>query len=216
MPTQLSFLVDAAALADDPALPYLVSFADVEGLEVEHHITITDPPAQEPYAAVGALGTRFVAVAPLHQFRRFAAEIAARPSCLFSAEPIERALAFSHLASLLKADAVVSPTRPAFGPQDAGLFSKPLVTVQEALAVIGAYVRQREEVPLGGSPPLVQERTEVYPLTAKVIVPNGQEWWSSCVRYAGPDRDDVLGHGEAVFKRIGRSLMRYTTLTPLY
>jgi hypothetical protein len=64
---------------------------------------------------------------------------------------VERAMAFSHLADNLHADAAVSPARTAFGPGDRGLLRcRRIVTVAEALAMIGAHVRQRDEVPLVG------------------------------------------------------------------
>lgn len=201
-------LVDAVSVGSDPELPYLLSFGLVRDLRVEQHVTIVDNPEQEPIAVLGEAGTELVSLAPLHQFKRFAAEIAARPDSRFSAEVIERALAFSFLADLTEAEAVVSPARAAFGPQNQGLLRVPaILTVPEALAVIGASVRQRNEVPLGGSPLLVQSRTEVYPLTARVIIPGGQDWWSSCVSlFTGRQQQDLLSQAEAVFKRIGQAL----------
>ncbi|MGI8521076.1 MAG: hypothetical protein ACR2MC_10845 [Actinomycetota bacterium] len=198
-------LVDAIATANDPQLAYLLSFEGVEGLELEQNVRIVEE-GERSHAHVGAEGLHRVSLSPLKPFRRFAAEIAGRPGSPLSAEIIERALAFSHLASLLHLDAIVSPARQAFGPQDAGLLRVPMLTVPEALAVVGAHVRQRDEVPLGGTPPMTQSRTEVYPLTARVIVPSGQEWWSSCVRYQGSEREEVLGLGEAVFKRLAQAL----------
>lgn len=54
---------------------------------------------------------------------------------------------------------------------------------------------------------MVQSRTEVYPLTARAILPSGQRWWSSCVRsHCGPGLEDMLGLSEAVFKRLGQAL----------
>jgi hypothetical protein len=200
-------LVDSASIGNHPELPLLLSFGEVADLQVEQHLIIVESPGQETVAVLGEAGTRFVSLAPLNQFKRLAAEIAARPRCPFSAEVIERALAFSFVADLIDADAVVSPARAAFGPQDQGLLRVPaILTVPEALAVIGAFVRQRGEVPLGGSPLMVQQRTEVYPLTARLVVPNGQDWWSSCVRVAGNQRQELLSHAEAVFKRIGQAL----------
>ncbi len=208
-PSTLALLVDAASLADDPELQYLLSFAAVEGIEVEHHVTIVEPPDDTPTAVVGAAGAHFVSLAPLAQFRRFAAEIAARPGVQCGAPVIERALAFVHISKLLKADAVVSPARSAFGPQDLGLLgTAALVSVPEALALIGGHVRQRDKVPLGGTPLLVSSRTTVYPLTARVITRNGQLWWTACVRASsahGPE-SEWLRYAEGVFKRLGQGL----------
>lgn len=201
----LFLLVDSAGAANDPELPCLLTFDGVEGLKVEQNVRIVEE-GERSYARVGAKGTQLVSLSPLKQFRRFANEIAKRPGCSLSAELIERALAFSHLGSLLNVNAVVSPAGQAFAAQDAGLLRIPLLTVPQALAVLGAHVRQMGKVPLGGSPPIVQSRTEVYPLTARVIIPNGQQWWSSCVRFQGPEQEDVLGLGEAVFKRLGQAL----------
>lgn len=200
-------LVDATSVADDPELPHLLSFSEVEGLTVEHHITFVERTGDASIAVVGREAARHISLAPFHQFREFAAEIAARPGCSLSAEVIERALVLSFLAQALGADAVVSPARSVFEPRDSGLLDIPaLVTIPEALAVIGAYVRQREEVPLGGSPLLVQQRSEVYSLTARVIIPNGQEWWSWRVRIAGPQQLNSLQLAGAVFKRLGQAL----------
>ncbi len=110
-PSTLILLVDAASLAADPELQYLLSFSGIGGINVEHHIQIIEPPDDTPAAVVGAAGAHFVSLAPLPQFRRFAAEIAARPGVNYSAAVIERALAFAHLSKSLKADAVVSPAR---------------------------------------------------------------------------------------------------------
>lgn len=203
--TTLSLLVDADSLVGDPQLAYLLSFAEVEGLEVEQNVRIVEED-DHAYAELGIEGSHRATLAPLKQFRRFAAEIAGRPGCQVGAEVIERALAFGFLATIVHADAVVTPARQAFGPQDAGIVLAPMLTVSEALAVIGAHTRQREKVPLGGIPPVTQSRTEVYPLTGRVIVRRGQEWWSSCVYYQGPYKEDVLGLGEAVFKRLGQAL----------
>jgi hypothetical protein len=207
MSNTLSFLVDAASLADDPELPYLFLFCDVEGLSIEQHIALVERPGQDSKAVLGATGTRHVSLAPLNQFKRFAVEIAARPGCQVSADVVERALAYSFLADRLNVDAVVSPGRSAFGPGDKGLLDTgALVTVAEALAMIGANVRLREDVPLGGSPFLTQDRSEAYPLTAKVIIPNGQDWWASCVQTAPSPEGDLLGYAGAVFKRVGQAL----------
>lgn len=205
MPQSLYLLVDSSAAANDSQHAYLLSFDGVEGLKVEQDVRIVEE-GEASYARVGAKGSQLVSLSPLKQFRRFAAKIAERPGCSLSPELIERALAFSHLASILKANAVVSPARQAFAPKHAGLLQVPLLTVPEALAVIGAHVRQMEKVPLGGSPPMIESRTEIYPLTARVIVPKGQEWWSSCVYYAGSEREEILGLGEAVFQRLGQAL----------
>lgn len=207
MSKTLSFLVDAASVAADPELPYLLSFGNVEGLSIEQHVALVERPGQDSKAILGATGSRHVSLAPLNQFKQFAGDIAARPGCPFSADVVERALAYSFLAERLDVDAVVSPARSAFGPDDNGLLDiDAVITVGEALAMIGANVRQREEVPLGGSPMLVQQRSEVYPLTARVILPNGQEWWSSCLQIARPDQREWLGYAEAVFKRVGQAL----------
>lgn len=207
MSNTLSFLVDAASLAADPELPHLLSFGAVEGIRIEQHVSLIERPGQDSKAILGATGARHVSLAPLNQFKRLAADIVARPSCQVSADVVERALAYSFLADRLDVDAVVSPARPAFAPADEVLLDTGgVVTVAEALAMIGANVRQREEVPLGGSPLLVQQRSKVYPLTAKVIVPNGQEWWASCVQIAPSPQGDLLGHAEAVFKRVGQAL----------
>lgn len=208
-PSTLVLLVDAASLAGDPELQYLLSFSGVGGIDVEHHIEIVEPPGDAPAAVVGAARTHFVSLSPLPQFRRFAAEIAARPGVDRGPVEIERALTLAHVGKLLNADAVVSPARAAFGPEDGGLLSvTPIISVAEALAMIGAHVRQRDRVPLGGTPLLVSSRTAVYPLTARVITRNGQNWWSACVRAPsahGP-RSEWLGYAEGVFKRVGQAL----------
>ena len=208
-PSPLVLLVDTASLAGDPELPFLLSFAGVEGITVEHHIDIVEPPQGPPHAVVGVARESFVGLTPLLQFRRFAAEISARPGVDASAAVIERALAFAHLCKLLEADAVVSPARSAFAPRDGGLLgTTPVYTVPEALAVIGAHVRQRSEVPLGGVPRLVGSRTEVYPLTARAIVPDGQEWWSACVRASSTRgrSSEWRSLTWAVFTRLGQAL----------
>jgi hypothetical protein len=200
-------LVDTVSLAKDPELPYLLSFGAVDDLQIEQHVVIKEQPKREPVAILGEAGTRLVSLAPLYDFRRFATDIASRPGCTFSATVIERAMAFSFLADLTHADAVVSPARAAFGPHDQGLLRTPtILTIPEALAMIGTFVRQRDKVWLGGSPLQSQERTEVYPLTARLIVPRGQEWWSSCVQLAGSQNRDLLGYAQAVFQRVGQAL----------
>jgi hypothetical protein len=207
MTNTLSLLVDVSSIATDPELPHLLSFGGVGDLSIEQHITLIERPGQGSEAILGAAGNSHVSLAPLNQFKRFASDIAARPGCQVSSEVVQRALAYSFLADRLKVDAVVSSARPAFGPGDEGLLGKAaLVTPGEALAMIGANVRQREVVPLGGRPLLVQQRSEVYPLTAMVIIPNGQDWWSACVHTARPEQSDLLGHAQAVFTRIGKAL----------
>ncbi|MGI8496259.1 MAG: hypothetical protein ACR2OG_01570 [Gemmatimonadaceae bacterium] len=120
---------------------------------------------------------------------------------------IERALGLSFISRPVNADAVVSPAGPALSPSDSGLLDgASLVTVPQALAMIGAHVRQRDVVPLGGIPTLVQQRTEVYPLTARLITKRGQDWWSSCVQDSAQHPDEWLGYAEAVFKRVGQAL----------
>jgi hypothetical protein len=203
----LSFLVDAASIAADPDLPYLLSFDEVEGISVEQNIVLVERPGHDSKAILRADESLHVWLAPLNQFKRFAAEIATRPTCDFTADVVERALAYSFLAARLDVDAVVSPTRPVFGAADSRLLNiGKLVTVNQALAMIGAHVRQRERVPLGGVPLMTQERTEVYPLTARVVIPRGQEWWSSCVATASSPQSDVVSHAQAVFRRAGQAL----------
>src|ERR1700737_1048424 len=205
--TTLSFLVDAASVAADPELPYLLSFNGVEGISVEQHVLLVERSGQDSKAVLRADESLHVSLAPLNQFKRFAAEIAARPSCDFTADVVERALSYAFLAARLDVDAVVSPARPIFGVADSGLLDiGKLVTVNQALAIIGAHVRQRERVPLGGVPLMTQERTEVYPLTARVVIERGQEWWSSCLAIASSPDADLVSHGEAVFKRAGQAL----------
>ena len=203
----LSLLVDAASLAGDPELPYLLSFVGVADLSVEEHVTLVERPDQTSFAIVGAAQATHVLVAPLEQFKRFAAEISARPGSPYPSDVVRRAMAYSHLAEQLKADAVVSPARAAFGPGDRGLLRcRRIVTVGEALAMIGAHVRQRDEVPLGGRPLLVQNRTEVYPLTSRLLVSSGQDWWSACVQSAAMSQSDSVTLGQAVFVRLGQAL----------
>jgi hypothetical protein len=202
----LSLLVDAASLADDPQLPFLLSFNGHGGTRIEQNVRIVREDGQASYAVVGVEGNRRVSLSPLNQYRRFAADIAARPGCQAGADVIERGLAFSYLADILKAEAVVSPIRRSISVQDAGLLRVPVFTVAESLAVVGALVRQQVEVPLGGDPSMTQQRTEVYPLTARVILIGGQEWWSSCAYFQGPLREDVLNLGGAVYKRLGQAL----------
>lgn len=207
MSGSLALLVDVASLVGDPELPYLLSFAGVEGLTIEQHVTLIERPGRASYAAMGQAQSRHLLVAPLEQFRRFATEMSARPGCPFAGEVLERAMAFSHLAGYLSADAVVSPARAAFGAGDQGfLRCKRIVTVAEALAIIGAHVRQRDEVPLGGRPLHVQRRTEVYPLTAKVILANGQAWWSAYLQSSRSQQSDPTSVGQAVFTRLGQAL----------
>lgn len=202
----LSFLVDAASVATDPELPYLLSFGEV-GISVEQNVVLVERPGQDSRAILRADGTLHVSLAPLNQFKRFAAEIATRPNCNVAADVVERALAYSFLADRLGIDAVVTSARPVFDVSDSGLLDiGSLVTVGEALAMIGANVRQRESVPLGGFPLLTQERTEVYPLTARVVIPRGQEWWSSCLAIASSAQADLVSHGQAVFRRAGQAL----------
>lgn len=203
--TTLSLLVDAISLTDDPELAYLLSFDGVEGLEIEQHVRIVDE-GERSHAELGAEGSHRATLAPLSQFRRFAAEIAGRSGCQLGPDVIERALAFGFLATIVHADAVVTPAGQIFDRQDAGIVLAPMLTVSEALAVIGAHVRQRQNVPLGGAPLMTQSRTEVYPLTGRLIVHRGQEWWSSCVYREGPDHEEVMGLGEAVFQRLGQAL----------
>jgi hypothetical protein len=203
----LFLLVDTASLTGDPELPYLLSFAGVDGLTVEEHVILVERPDRTSYAILGQARSRHVLVAPLEQFKRFAAEISARPGCPFPPDVVERAMAFSHLADNLHADAVVSPAWAAFGAGDRGLLRcRHMVTVAEALALLGAHVRQRDDVPLGGRPLLVQRRTEVYPLTAGLIVASGQDWWSACVRSAATSQSDPIALGQAVFARLGQAL----------
>lgn len=203
----LSFLVDAESVANDPDLPYLLSFNEVDGISVEQNVVIVERPGQDSKAIIGAAGNTHVWLAPLNQFNRFAQEIGSRPGCQVSTGTVQRALAYSFLAERLEVDAVVSTARPAFSQNDRGLLDlDSLVTVKEALAMIGAHVRQQERVPLGGSPLLTQERTEVYPLTARVIILRGQDWWASCVATVASPGDDLLSHAGAVFKRAGQAL----------
>jgi hypothetical protein len=203
----LSFLVDVASVAADPELPYLLSFDGVEGISVEQNVVLVERPGQESKAILRADGSLHVSLAPFNQFKRFAADIAARPNCNVKADVVERALAYSFLADRLGIDGVVTSARPVFGLSDSGLLDLgSLVTVGEALAMIGANVRQRETVPLGGFPLFTQERTEVYPLTARVVIPRGQEWWSSCLASASSPQADLVSHGQAVFRRAGQAL----------
>jgi hypothetical protein len=116
----LFLLVDAAALVGDPELPHLLSFDNVEGLSVEQHVAFVERPGQDSVAVLGPGGTHHVSFAPLHQFRRIAAGVAARPGCCFGADVIERALGFSFLARQLGADAIVSPARSASDRATAG------------------------------------------------------------------------------------------------
>jgi hypothetical protein len=202
----LSLLVDARSVADDPQLSFLLSFAGVEGLQIEQNIRIVeeDGRAHAELDPEDVEVRRRAALAPLMQFRRFAAEIAARPGSELSADVIERALAFGFLATILHADAVITPAGSAFVARDAGIVLAPMLTVSQALAVIGSHVRQREKVPLGG--PVVQSRSEVYPLTARIVIPGGEAFWSSCAYFQGPLREQVLGLGAAVYKRLGQAM----------
>jgi hypothetical protein len=200
-------LVDATSLTGDPEFAYLMSFAALEGLTLEGHVTLVHRPHQTSYAALGEAQSRHVLVAPLEHFQRVAADISARPGCPFSPHVVERALAMSHLADQLHADAVVSPARSAFCADDVSFLRRTrVITVAEALALLGAHLRQREDVPLGGRPLQVQRRTEVYPLTARLIVPSGQAWWSACVRAGATIDSNSVALGQAMFARLGQAL----------
>jgi hypothetical protein len=199
-------IVDEVSYANDPELGHLLSFGRVEGFEVEHQIKIETPPEGYAFATLGHEGTRRITIPPLAQFESFATDLAARAGCRVSQDVILRTLALSYIAERLKADAVVSPANSAFGPKSRGLLRSRVITVAEALATIGAHVRQREEVPLGGTPLIIQVRSEVYPLTAQVIIPGGQDWWSSCVSSSGAHRPHLIDYGQAVFSRIGQAL----------
>lgn len=200
-------LVDAVSLPGDPEFAYLMSFAALEGLSLEGHVTLVHRPHQTSYAVLGEAQPRHVLVAPMEHFQRLAADISARPGCLFSPNVVERTLAMSHLADHLHADAVVSPARSAFRADDLSFLRRTrVITVAEALALLGAHLRQREEVPLGGRPLQIQRRSEVYPLTARLIVPSGQAWWSACVRVGARIETTPVALGHAMFARLGQAL----------
>jgi hypothetical protein len=207
MPKQLVLLVDPATIGDHPELSHLLSFNQVEGIEVEHQISLVEEPDRNSFAVIGAEGSRRVGLPAFHQLKSFAAEITSDPASTFNTDTITRVLNLLFLAGRLEADAVVSPIRNAFDTRHRALLSGvPLWTVEEALAVIGANVRQRNDVPLGGAPLLTQRRTEVYHLIALSIVPNGQDWWSACVHGPGAAQDGWLGYAEAALSRIGQAL----------
>lgn len=199
-------LVDVDSNRDAPELAHLLSFDSVEGLRIEPHVAFTEREAQNAKAVIGPDGTHQVTIPPFYSFKQLATEISEVPGCPFTSDTVHRALTYSFLADRLNADGVVSPARAAFHSRGQGLLRSPLFNVAEALAVIGAHVRQREHVPLGGIPPIVQERTEVYRMTAKIIIPGGQEWWSSCVQSSGKCHRDLIGFGQTTFMRIGQAV----------
>lgn len=139
----MRLLVDGDSLADHPELEYLLSFEKVEGFSVDSRIAIVDRPGREPCAVIGEAGTHLVSIPPPDQTRRLAAKIASSPSCMIEPEPIARAIALDHVGSILKADLVVSAVAGKIPASDAKFFRRgKFVSVPEALAVVGTYVRE--------------------------------------------------------------------------
>jgi hypothetical protein len=60
----LSLQVDAASLSGGPGLARLPSFAGVEGLTVEQHVSLVERPDQTSYTVLGETRSRHVLVAP--------------------------------------------------------------------------------------------------------------------------------------------------------
>jgi hypothetical protein len=200
-------LVDVDSLAGDPELTHLLSFRMVNGFTIESHITLVEQPDREPHVVLGEAGTRLVSVPPPDQTKRIAAKIAAGPDCRVSRDVIERALVLQHVSLILHADMTVSPVADGVRGPEARFFERgAIVSVAEALAVIGAHVRQRNPVPLAGIPPLVQVRSEVYRMTARWIVPGGLDLWALAVNNQSSSKEQLRGYAEAVLNRVGQAL----------
>lgn len=202
----MRLLVDADSLSDNPELAHLLSFDNVEGFKIDSCITIVDGPGREPCAVIGEAGIHFVSIPPQDQTGRIAARIASAPGCDLDQQAVARAIVLHHIGSILKADLIVSPAVDRVSESDADFFRRGrFVSVPEALAVIGTNVRQRDPVPLAGAPPLVQARPSVYSMTARWIVPGGQDLWA----LAGSDRakqERLRGYAEATLDRVGQAL----------
>lgn len=194
-------VVDADAYPGNEHLDYLCAFDGVNGVRIESAIRLEER-GTESRAIIGDPATRVHALRPLGQFREFAQKMANGVQ-LFEDE-LTRAMGFAYLAEQWDADFVVSPVR--FPEADIGLLRARVITMDQALATIGAHVRQTEEVALAGTPALRQERTFVYPMTARLIVPDGQRFWEWCVAQKGARDESFLGYAEAIFKRLGQAL----------
>jgi hypothetical protein len=137
-----------------------------------------------------------------------AAHIATEAGPLIEVRDLARAMALSFVARELGVSAIVSCEQQKVAALvEHGLLDEHAsLSIGQALAMIGAYVRQRDDVILGGKPLMRQRRSEVYPLTARFAIPRGQEWWASCVRRIEHERLESLRLAEAVFKRFGQAL----------
>jgi hypothetical protein len=205
-PTTLHLLVDTSSTPDGTELQHLLSFERVDGIKTERVIEIEESSEGDSIAVVGPDRDCSVLLPRLSQYRDTVQELSERSGGKWRAEVIERVLGLVFLAEREGADGVVTAAKEVFTPSENDLLNGiRLLSVGEGLAMIGAHVRQRESVPLRGVPPLQQERTEVYPITARAIIPTGQAWWSACVhKFSG--QGDITSLAEAVFKRLGQTL----------
>jgi hypothetical protein len=206
-PTTLHLFVDTQSVPDSADLQHLLSFDCVEGIIVESTIAIEQSAGGESIAVLGLDRSRRILLPRLSQFSEIIDELSEELGNRASnANLIERTLGLAFLTKSESADGFVT------GVQEKVLkpvhnFAKTVqvLSVGQALALVGAYVRQRNSVPLCGDPPLRSDRNEVYSVTARAMVPTGQAWWVASVHQLG-GRKESLQLAEAVFERLAQAL----------
>lgn len=195
----LFLIVDADAYSEHPQLPFLCDFHGVNEVRVEADIRIEDD-ERGSRALIGDSAVH--ALRPLRQFRGFAQKVANGDAALES--DFARVMALSYLAEQRGADYVVTSVE--LPESEASLFKVRRISMDEALSVIGAHVRQHDDVALAGNPPLREPRTFVCPFTARVVVPGGQRFFEWCHSQGSMRGESFTGYAEAVFKRLGQAL----------
>lgn len=199
-------LIDWESFPGSWKLTYLLTFERVSGFTVENRFSFVEQEGGNSYAEIGEGGKRFVAIPPPDQTTRIAEKISSDRASSIDRQEIERALNLVKIAAILHADLLVPPVAGRIPPQYAGFFTKArLVSVSEALSVVGAHVRQRDPVPLAGNPALQQARAEVYAMTGRSLVPGGAGLWKLASRREN-GREDLQDYVEAAIGRIGQAI----------
>ena len=174
----LVLLVDPLETWEHPDLEYLLSFDGVAGVEVWRLTSLQDRDADGATARLlSSAGGKDCWVRPYQRFKRAAAGLAERSDRHASRGPaMARAMALAFLSERQKADGVVSEVGSAVEDHHGLISGQKVLSVPQALAVIGAKMRLLPVVSLGGSPNFTAPRTLVYPRTVSTLVPTARLW----------------------------------------